>query len=118
MAARLVALGALAALCASAGATHYGAASWQELSYPVGDEKQYVRTSGNVHLENIGEVDISYHWLYRTGHNIGEPLPSHRPRARDRCSALAGHGRVAEGGVRGYRPRCTLASCGQFLGNF
>lgn len=71
MAARLVALGVVAALCGTATATHYGTATWTELSYPVGDEKQYVRTSPAVKLENIGEAHIGYHWLYRTGHNIG-----------------------------------------------
>ena len=43
-----------------------GPAVWEEIDYPVGDEKEYVRTSPSVKISSIGDVDISYHWLYRT----------------------------------------------------
>ena len=43
-----------------------GPAVWEEIPYPVGDEKEYVRTSPSVKISSIGHVDIAYNWLYRT----------------------------------------------------
>jgi hypothetical protein len=44
---------------------------WTEISYPAGDDKHLVRSSRMVEIAGIGEVDIEYHTLYRTGDAYG-----------------------------------------------